>query len=384
MWKVAILAAAVFAVVACPFAAYAQGFAPVGEQLAGRSPVSAPVNLAPVRLAQQVPLGPIPTDITPVDLGRSKELLEPGWRFRLYQSLPAKMWFSSSTEVSQRLDTNVFFTYNKPRADYTFRVLPNVLLGYNVFSQTSVYCNYFVIKDLFAAHGNQLSFPTTQSLALGFRQDIPVGTRTFAQLDFQARELWQTSHLRQSDLLPAINLTRLLGANAAVFGSALLQLRGSEYFTGGTREIDPFYSLGALWRRGMWTFVATDTLVTNFRNKHAIPPNGNVSMIADFEASYPVSRRYPGLVWFIRAEPIWNWSSHKVPGLSGFDMRLFGGMRLTLSKPSYAAAVEKLKQQLKDAEPGAPKRPPAAPPASSSTGPPAGAYAAKQTMHAAL
>jgi len=55
-----------------------------------------------------------------------------------------------------------------------------------------------------------------------------------------------------------------------------------------------------------------------------------------------------------------------------------------LSKPSYAAAVEKLKQQLKDAEPGAPKRPPAAPPASSSTEPPAGACAAKQTLHAAL
>jgi hypothetical protein len=246
-----------------------------------------------------------------------------------------------------------------------------VSLGYNILTRTSIYCNYFVIKDLFAAHGNLLSFPTTQSLSLGFRQELPLTSRTFAQIDFQARELWQTSGLRQADLLPAINVTRLVGSRAAVFGSVVLQLRGREYFTGGTREIDPFYSVGALYKRGNWTFVATDTLVTNFRNPQtAIPPQGNVSMIADFEASYPVARRYPGLVWFVRAEPIWNWSSHKTPGLSGFDFRLFGGMRLTLNKPSYAAAVEKLKKQLMESEPGPKPNPsptprPSLPPAAS-------------------
>jgi hypothetical protein len=51
-------------------------------------------------------------------------------------------------------------------------------------------------------------------------------------------------------------------------------------------------------------------------------------------------------------------------------------MRLTLSKPSYGAAVEKLKQQLKEAEPGAPKLP-TSPVPSSSIGPPAGVHAAK-------
>lgn len=373
--KTAIVVSLVTAAVASVSSAGAQSTAAVSPA----GPLTTPervrpvIDISPVRLAQQVPLGPIPTDITPVDLGKGEQLLESGWRFRLYQKLPPKMWFNASTEVSQRLDTNVFFTYNKPRQDYTFRVLPNVSLGYNLLTRTSVYCNYFVIKDLFAAHGNLLSFPTTQSLSLGFRQELPLTSRTFAQVDFQARELWQTSGLRQADLLPAINVTRLVGSRGAVFGSVVLQLRGREYFTGGTREIDPFYSIGALYKRGMWTFVATDTLVTNFRNPQtAIPPQGNVSMIADFEVSYPVARRYPGLVWFVRAEPIWNWSSHKTPGLSGFDFRLFGGMRLSLNKPSYAAAVEKLKRQLMESEPGPKPKPAPAPKPNPPPGPSSG------------
>lgn len=325
-------------------------------------------DLTPVRLAQsvaQVPLGPIPTDVTPVDMGREiSDIANPGWRFRMMQRLPPRLWFNMSTEVSQRLDTNVLFTARNPEADYTFRVLPNVSLGYNVLKNTSVYCNYFVIKDVFARNGSQLTFPTTQSLSLGLRQDITINPRTFAQIDFQARELWQTTNLNQADLLPAINLTRLVGRNGAVFGSVVLQMRSAKYFQGPTREIDPFYSLGLLYRRGAWTFIATNTFVNNFRRKTAIPNISNLSMISDFEVSRPIYKKFPALVAFVRAEPIWNFDSHRAPGLSGFDFRLFGGMRFTVTKPSYAAQVSKLKEQLLESEPG-PARPKSQTPSSS-------------------
>ena len=304
-----------------------------------------------IRLAQvSPPPGTIPTDITPVDVGQARDYLTDSWRVRLFQRLPAKLWFNSTTEVSQRLDTNVFFTFNKPRADYTFRALPNVTLGWSVLNNSSIYCNYFVIKDVFAKHGHLLTFPTTQSLALGLRQDLTLSRKTFLQLDFQSRELWQTAGLRQSDLLPAVNVTRVVTPNAILFGSVLLQMRGKFYFQGPAREIDPFYSIGSLFRRGSWNFVATDTLVTNFRHDHSVPRQGNVSMIADFEVSRPLFKNRPGLVAFLRAEPIWNWSSHKAPGISGFDFRLFGGLRLAINKPSYAAQVSQLKRQLLESE----------------------------------
>lgn len=289
----------------------------------------------------------LPTDITPVADDQGRALINPDLQFRLFQKLPRRMWFTSSTEVSQRLETNVFFTKQPYAADYVFRVLPNTSIGYNIFKHTSVYCNHFVIKDVFAEH-YILTQPTTQSLSLGFRQDIPLGSRTNIQADFQARELWQAKHLRQGDLLPSITITRVVAPNLVLFGSALLQRRSKGFFSGATRELDPFYTLGFLYRRGQWSFVATDTLVNNFRTRGAIPPISNSLNILTMELSRPVSKKMPALQAFVRAEPIWNWGANGAPGLSGFDFRLFGGVRLSLNKPAYLASVTKLREQLKE------------------------------------
>jgi len=302
----------------------------------------------------QVPSpGVIPTDVTPVGTLQEQEMFEPGMKFRLFKKLPDRLWFTSVTEVSQRLDTNVFFTKNHYLADYAFRVLPNVTLGYNVLKRSSVYCNWFLIKDEYARFGSILNPPVTQSLSLGLRHDIPIGRKTNLQFDFQARELWQASHLHQADLLPNINLTRVFTPNLVGFGSALLQMRGKDYFVCPTRELDPFYTLGFLYRRGQWTFSAVDTYVTNFRSPpftDSIPRQGNVTMIADFELARTVSKKLPALQAFFRVEPVWNWSSHGVPGLSGFDYRMYGGLRLSLNKPALNASIDQLRQQLIESE----------------------------------
>ncbi len=294
--------------------------------------------------------GVLPTDATPIGINRERGLLAPEYKFRLNQRLPERLWFTSTTEVSQRLDTNVLFTKRRPRPDYAFRALPNITLGYNVLKRTSVYTNYFVIKDVFAELG-RLSTPTTQSLSFGLRHDIPLGRKTDLQLDFQARELWQVRRVRQADLLPSINITHTLTPRSLVFGSIILQMRGKEYFTGATREIDPFYTIGYVRNLGQYTFLATNTLVTNFRNTHtAIVPQGNVSMISDIELSRPIVRSMPGLQAFIRAEPIWNWRSNNFPGISGFDFRLYTGMRLSAAKPSYSSSISDVQKKILNME----------------------------------
>lgn len=169
------------------------------------------------------------------------------------------------------------------------------------------------------------------------------------QFDFQARELWQASHLHQFDFLPGVTVTRVLNPNNIVYLSTLLQLRGGDYFVSPTREIDPFYTVGYIHRRGLWTLVVNDTLVTNFRHppfNDSIPPQSNMSMITDIELNRPVSKKFPALVSFLRAEPIWNWDSHRAPGISGFDFRFFGGLRIAVSKPSYYAGIENLRKQV--------------------------------------
>lgn len=112
-------------------------------------------------------------------------------------------------------------------------------------------------------------------------------------------------------MLPAINLTQIVRPNIVLFGSSLLQLRSRDYFQGAKREIDPFWSWGFLYRRGQWNFTATSTYVANFRKRTAIPPINNQSMICDFELSRPISSRAPGVVTFIRAEPVWNWGEQE-------------------------------------------------------------------------
>lgn len=324
-------------------------------------------TLQPITIAQTAPPQYIPTDVTPFTVAPERNSFNPGLQFRVFQLLPERFWFNSTTEISQRLDTNVLFTYAHPRQDYAFRALPNLTIGYNIFKNTALYINYFVIKDVFARNYSNINFPTTQSLSWGIRHSKNFGNKTNLQLDFQARELWQATGLHQFDFLPGITLTHTITPNNIVYGSALLQLRGADYFVAPTREIDPFYTLGYVYRHGLWTLVVNDTLVTNFRHppfNDAIPPQSNVSMIADIEINHPVTKKFPSLLAFVRAEPIYNWDSHKAAGLSGFDFRLFTGLRLTIAKPSYYAAMDDMRKQLLNNEsnaPGSSTTPPATP-----------------------
>jgi len=360
----------------CVLVAVAASLAASGAALAQGSTTSTNVvNLSSAALvAQATPdalrINPtvIPTDVTPLIFSGERGLLSRDLRFALMKRLPERLWFNMTTEASQRLETNPFFTTGGGKTDYAFRIMPNVTVGYNLLKRTSIYCNYFVIKDVFARNARILNFPTTQSLSLGFRHDVPIGRKTNIQFDFQARELWQAVHLHQADFLPAINVTHVVSPSFILFGSSVLQLRGREYFVCPTREIDPFFSVGFLYRRGNWNFTATNTYVLNFRSPPfhgSIPAQGNQSMISDYEISRPVSRKFPALVAFVRAEPVWNWDSHRRPGLSGFDFRLFTGLRLAVNKQPYYASVEQLRQQIKDLEeeeppPGKPKPAPKA------------------------
>lgn len=267
------------------------------------------------------------------------------------------MWINGSVEVSQRGETNVFFTNSNRKADYVFRALPNLSVGYRILPRTSIYTNYFVLKDVFADNG-RLSYPTTQSLAWGLRHDIPIRSRSTLQFDLQARELWQASNFRQFDFLPGVTLTHVLNPSTIAFGNIQLQLRGKNYFQAPTREIDPFYTLGILHKRGAYTFSFVDTFVCNFRNGNAIPSQGNLAMISQIEASREVSKKLPGLVTFVRAEPIFNWNSRGVPGISGFDFRIFGGLRYSFNKAATSVAMEQLRKQLqKSAVPPPPEQP---------------------------
>jgi hypothetical protein len=303
--------------------------------------------------AQAVPFvnpGPLPTDVTPIRIQQTKELFQPGPTLYMFQKLPSRLWFNLNTEINQRYESNVYLTQHGHSSDYVFRTYPNVTVGYNMFGNTSIYSNYFVIKDLYAnSNHHNLTGPTTQSVSMGLRNTKQIGHRNTLQLDFQARELWQQAGLHQADLIPGALITRVLTPHSVIFLNFQLQMRGRNYFVCPTRELDPFYTIGVVYNKGMWQFSAVDTYITNFRDPPftgSIPQHGNVAMIADFEIARQISRKLPNVVAFLRAEPIFNWHSGGTPGISGFDFRLYSGIRFTLVKPSYASTMNQLKKEL--------------------------------------
>lgn len=290
----------------------------------------------------------IPTDQLPTPIGQERQLFSSPIKLMLLERLPARMYFNAVTEASQRFESNVFNNARSPRRDYVFRILPNVTLGYNVLKRTNVYANYFMIKDVFA-RTPALNQSTFHSIAGGIQQDVPIGRKTNLQLNMQVRQLFQAQNFYQADMLPGITVTHFFSPNRIAFFNSQLQLRSRNLFMGTPREIDPFYTVGMVNRRGAWTFTSTGTLVNNFRNHRAVPPIKNSSIICDFELSRPVPRLL-GVDMFVRAEPIWNWGAGRAPGLSGFDFRLFGGMRIAISKPAINSQMEFLRKQLQESE----------------------------------
>ncbi len=74
------------------------------QGLSGSAAAFAPINLAQAAPPPQF----IPTDVTPFTTAPERNTFSPGYKFRLFQALPERLWFNLTAEASQRLDTMCF------------------------------------------------------------------------------------------------------------------------------------------------------------------------------------------------------------------------------------------------------------------------------------
>lgn len=320
----------------------------------------------------------LPTDTAPLPTkhrGPSYVKLN-AFELRMLQRLPSKLYLSAITESTFRLETNPFqnasqistlrvLTGGTPLFDMSqseqrsilktlsecnaeqqvFRAYPNLTAGWQFTPRTSVYANYFLIRDSLIHNGNLNS--TTQSVGGGIQYDIPIGKTFDLQPNLQFRELYQNGQPNVFDYLPAITLTKQLNRDTTVYANILLQLRGLKPFCAPRREIDPFYTIGFQTQKGRWQVASSMTFVQNFRTpfgKRALAPINNYQIICDFEVARQLFKKYSGLQAFVRAEPVWNLHSGDAPGFSGHDFRLYYGIRASLSKPSLTAALQQIKE----------------------------------------
>ena len=356
----------------------------------------APAVSTPSTSATSTTIGPgnttiLPTDVVPLaDRDAYKTPIGELLQLKIMQRLPARLYFSTSIEVTGRNETNPFqFPLKRrlmadlprpaiwrllsatqqaslydiigqvARNNMVFRALPNVSGGWTLGPHTRLFTNYFMIRDQLN-HSMRLN-TVIHSYAVGLQHDIPIGAKGSMQLEFQGRELWQLHQQSVFDFLPGITLSYIATPRTVLFVNALIQARGKAPFQAPTKEIDPFFTWGGLYQKNGWTFSASTTFVQNFRepfHSNATIPKNSYVFISDFEIARRILKQYPGLQAFCRAEPIWNFHASNIPSLSGMDFRMFFGMRFAMAKPALTQTLQQIREQLKqEGEEGNPQAP---------------------------
>jgi hypothetical protein len=253
-------------------------------------------------------------------------------RINALYKLPAKMFFNANVENSLRLETNAFQTRHNQRADMVYRVLPNTTLGYSFDQKTRVSANYFYFHDLYADHGSSLS-RNVHSISLRGDRDFYLNPTTVLTTSIQNRELFITKNPALNDILPSVALSHRVGDNTVLYGSVLGQIRMRDFLGGRFQEGDQFYSLGSVYSNNKWIASADATLIDNFgKGKLRFGPDSNHIIVLTMEGGRRLSQTIP-VVAFVRAQPIFNIGAANA-GFAGFNMRLFGGLRFEVSKPS--------------------------------------------------
>ncbi|HEY9717712.1 MAG TPA: hypothetical protein V6C69_09605 [Trichormus sp.] len=284
--------------------------------------------------AQPAP-APQPVDLTPVQLPERGPAFGTFNNFQtnaLYK-LPSRMFFSAVVDNSARLETNVFQTQHNNRSDLVYRVIPNILAGYALTNQTRVAANYFMYRDQYAVHDNLSR--DVQNFGLRIDHDIRINDKTTLTAGFMGRTL--LSHLNDrathdlTDLLPSLVMQRRVGLANAIYASVLGQIRWKNVF-GEFQEGDQFYSVGGVFRKRGFVYWTDLTWDSNFGRQQVRGGPNNQVLILTLEASHRISRRYPASI-FVTAQPIYNIGPNSF-GYSGFNFRLFGGVRLEIAKPA--------------------------------------------------
>lgn len=339
-----------------------------GVGATGGAPDLAPIVLN--QIAQNTNLNPaINSQLIPIHGHRAI----PSERFKLkfLNRLPSRFFLDANVEESYRYETNPFQFPSARRlrrrlipsaADFAlleaeqqqeilnefgfinkdgtaFRVIPNVTAGFLLTPRTKVYANYFFIRDQFLGPNNQLS-STLNSISWGVKHERHLFKRLTLITDFQARELMISNQFPVFDYLPSVTVSYPVTRSTTVFLNSLLQLRGTKYMVAPTIEIDPFYTAGFSHVHGQWLITASGVLVTFFRSpflgREAQIDRDHFFWIVDAEVSRPISRKVPGLRGFVRAENIWNFNTNDSPGSSGYDFRIYGGIKyFTGRQPTY-------------------------------------------------
>ncbi|MBX9876945.1 MAG: hypothetical protein K2Y22_00665 [Candidatus Obscuribacterales bacterium] len=292
--------------------------------------VQADVVQQTLNAVEQASPDTMPIDLVPVQLPSRTNPMQYAKEGILFH-LPARMFLTGTVENSLRLETNIFQTSSHYRQDMIYRILPNITMGYALSRKTRVSANYFFLRDQYAFH-NSLMSRNIHSVGFEVDRDFQLTPKTTLTTGLFNRQLFMTGSQPFTDILPSVTLVRRVGQSTILYSSIMGQLRWRNMFT-RWQEGDQFYTIGAIYRKNLWALSANTTLVSSFGVPSLRGGANNQVFISTFEIDRQLTRKLP-IIAFVRAQPIFNIGANQSPGFAGVNFRVYGGLRMDISKPA--------------------------------------------------
>ncbi len=274
---------------------------------------------------------------------------------KLFESLPARSFFSIDAEPSLRLETN---PYQAPTGASPFRndteawrIQTGATMGYAITERTRISANYFMIGDYYDDFTPYSLDSTVQTVGLTLEHDIAYGKTWLLKGAATARQVFVKDANNSGNVIPSVTLIKSINPNMWAYANSGLVLGKRNFVIGEFETMSPLFTVGTGFRvpydaQSKWLKYLGGTQVnlsTTYAFTWVFDPAVNTpgiyhNMIVTSEVSKPIKRNVPVDV-FVRAEPVFNFGQdHDTIGLSGINFRLFGGLRLSLSKPAIFTA----------------------------------------------
>ena len=269
---------------------------------------------------------------------------------KIYEALPARLYFNASSEASLRLETNPYQAPrdNDPFTESTnvFRSQTDVTVGYALTPKTRVSGSYFLLRDQYNDFTPYHLDSTANSFALNVEHDFYQGKKWLIRGATTARQVVLRNAPDTGDLLPSVTAMRSLGSNGWLYGNAALDLNYDDFVFDDLERLSGIFTVGTGYqvpwqptRKGMrplkgiqFNLSSTYSLNGEMRQPQFGYPWNSQSIIVTSEISRKVRRTWP-LSLFVRNEVVFNFGQETpVFGLSGVNYRLFGGTRLSTGK----------------------------------------------------
>jgi hypothetical protein len=269
--------------------------------------------------------------------------------YKIYETLPSRMFFSGSVESSYRMETN---PYQAPLAYHSFidnrgalRRQADATLGYALGQKDRVSLGYFMLSNNYDNFTPYRLDSTSHSLSLTYEHDFYQGQHWSVRSAMVGRQVFTPNGSVSGDLMPSVTVMRRLGTNGWSYGNGALNLSRSDFFIGDVSSLTPILSVGLgyqvpydsekLWQKMLqgltMSLSSTYSFATNYDASLGSPRNYQ-NLIITGELSRAIRRKWP-LVAFVRGEPVFNFGQNRDAfGLSGINFRLFGGLRYSFSK----------------------------------------------------